>query len=104
MSALFDTMLQKAAITLGLSVGGWMLSYPFRAVFNSAKEEWHEKTQLLSEVHQELKQQRTNCLTTLQSQGDQQIKLLEKTVDTLEQIHLGQTEMAGFIKASSSRR
>jgi hypothetical protein len=40
----------------------------------------------LDAVHTELTAQRTNCLDTLQRQGDKQVDLLGKSVDVLSEI------------------
>lgn len=82
-----------------LSLGGWVIMFPLRTITKSIRKEWKEKSGLLQEVHTEMKLQRTNCLTTLQAQGEEQIELLEKAVSTLESIHLSQAEMAGYMKA-----
>jgi hypothetical protein len=46
-------------------------------------------------THAELILQRSNCLTTLAHQGDSQITLLTKAVETLEAIHLDQARLLG---------
>jgi hypothetical protein len=55
-------------------------------------------------IHQELVQQRINCLTTLQNQGDEQIKLLGKMSGSLDNIALSQAEVAGYLSGPKVRR
>jgi hypothetical protein len=50
----------------------------------------------LSDVQVELKEQRTNCLATLQKQGDRQIELLEKISEN--QVR-GNGLLEGYLKA-----
>jgi hypothetical protein len=50
-----------------------------------------DERQWRANVSRELTLQRTNCLTTLQEQGEKQIELLEKLV-------VGQAEQTGFMK------
>jgi predicted nucleotide-binding protein (sugar kinase/HSP70/actin superfamily) len=47
----------------------------------------------LEAVHQELLTQRTNCLKTLQDQGSEQIILLGKAVDTLQEMRIDNREI-----------
>jgi hypothetical protein len=84
---------------VGIVITGLLgvIMYPLK----QAKKEWVDLKASLAETHAELVQQRTNCLTTLQSQGDQQIKLLGRVADTLGEIHLSQAEMTGYCKANS---
>ena len=49
-------------------------------------------------VQVELSTQRTNCLATLQDQGEKQIEILGKVADTLNAMHLDQRELLGRIK------
>lgn len=84
----------KWGVTVLLSglVGAFM--WPFR----KARREW---TALKSEqalIHQELVQQRTNCLATLQQQGEQQIDLLGKTVAALDGVRLDLAEQTGCLR------
>lgn len=77
-------------VTVFLGAATW----PFR----KAKESWTALTKQLEDVHTELSTQRSNCLTTLQKQGDEQIKLLGKMADTLSDIHLDQKETLGHLR------
>lgn len=79
-----------------LSFVGWLFMFPLRTAWKVIVE----KFKVIDDVHTELTLQRTNCLTTLQSQGEEQIKLLSKMNGTLEAIHLSQSEMSGFLKGS----
>jgi hypothetical protein len=91
---------QEAAVGIIFSVGGWILVFPLRTFTKTVKTEWAEKTKMLESVHKELTEQRTNCLTTLQKQGTEQIKVLEKAVDLLDKIHTSQAEMSGYLRGS----
>ena len=74
--------------------------YPIRKV----KKAYQELMAAVNTTNAELVTQRENCLKTLATQGDEQVKLLGKAVSALESIHLGQVEMSGYIKASNERR
>ena len=96
-------ILHEAEIGVILSVGAWMLMFPVRTIFKKATDVLNKFETKLTNVETELSAQRTNCLTTLQSQGTEQIKLLEKAVSTLEAIHISQAEMSGYIKANHEK-
>ena len=66
--------------------------------FKKAKKEWTSLKADIEKAQKELVHQRTNCLTTLQDQGNAQIALLEKAVTTLEAMHLDQKETLGIIR------
>lgn len=85
-------------LTGGVSVCLWFLCYPFRQLLNKLKE----KSDMLDEVHDELITQRTNCLTTLQQTGKQQLAILEKICDTQAAMHLMQAEFMGRMGAAIS--
>ena len=91
-------LLLKAAA--GLAITGLIgaLMWPFRA----ARKEWKALKEEQASIHAELVTQRTNCLTTLQTQGDRQIELLGKVADTLTGMALSQAEMTGYCKANTS--
>lgn len=93
-------LIHEAEIALALSLGSWVVLFPVRAMFSKFKHEWKSKSEMLKAVHTELAQQRTNCLTTLQSQGDEQVKLLTKVSETLDDMRLSQSEMVGYLKGS----
>lgn len=48
-------------------------------------------------VQTELSTQRTNCLTTLQAQGDRQVDLLVELNKTLTDMHLDQRTLLGLL-------
>jgi len=81
---------------IGAAVAGVsaLIVYPFRWLVNSFKD----VTTQLSGIQTELVHQRSNCLSTLQDQGTRQIELLEKTVGTLEAMHLDQRETLAIIR------
>ena len=72
--------------------------YPFR----KAKKEWTSLKETTQAIQNELAQQRTNCLTTLQEQGVKQIELLTKAADTLDGVRLDLAEQTGYLRASSA--
>ncbi len=92
--------LQKAAVGLALTGVGALLMWPFR----KARKEWLSLKDTTAAIQQELVQQRTNCLHTLQCQGDTQINLLTKAADTLDGIRLDIKEQTGYLMASAPRR
>ncbi len=69
--------------------------------FRKARKEWAALKQEQASIHAELVQQRTNCLTTLQQQGVQQIELLGKTVAALDGVRLDLAEQTGYLKAAT---
>jgi hypothetical protein len=76
-----------------------ILVFPIRTFFKNVRDEWRSATQKLAGVEKELNIQRTNCLTTLQQQGDRQVELLEKVSNTLSEMHLDQRESLAYLKA-----
>lgn len=83
-----------------LSIGGAILLFPVRMFVNKVKAVVAEQATALEEIKTELVQQRQNCLTTLSTQGTEQIKLLGEVVKVLNEMHLSQVEMTGFMKGS----
>ena len=71
--------------------------FPLRSALKNIKDKFN----ILDEVKEELVTQRTNCLTTLQTQGPRQSEILEKVSDTLQDINMGQAEMSGYLKGSN---
>jgi C4-dicarboxylate-specific signal transduction histidine kinase len=69
-----------------------------------AKKEWVALKTNLQETHKELVQQRTNCLTTLQQQGETQIELLGKTVAALDGVRLDLREQMGILRVPPRAR
>ena len=70
---------------------GGIILWPFKVL----KTKVEEFTKQMKNVQDELVTQRTNCLTTLQNQGEVQIKLLEKVSTTLTDMHLDQRTLMG---------
>lgn len=94
-------LLHEAEIAIVLSVGGWMILFPVRTLYSKVKEIVDNYKESMKEMKEELITQRTNCLTTLQTQGEEQIKVLNKVSSTLEAMHLAQVEMTGYMKGSN---
>lgn len=92
--SIFGQFKHEAVITVMVSAFLAAVSYPLRRV----KKEWFALTTKLNDVHNELAVQRSNCLTTLQQQGTQQIELLSKTVETLGEIRLDNREMITHLR------
>lgn len=86
---------------VGLVISGLLgvIVWPFR----KARKEWIILKTSLASTHAELIQQRTNCLTTLQSQGETQIALLGKTVAALDGVRLDLAEQTGYLRASAAQ-
>jgi hypothetical protein len=76
-----------------------VIMWPFR----KARKEWITLKEEQSKIHSELVQQRTNCLTTLQTQGVTQIELLEKTVAALDGVRLDLADQTGCLRALTSQ-
>ena len=57
--------------------------WPFKRVVAA----YRETQGTLKDITKELTEQRSNCLNTLQTQGDRQIDLLSKAVDVLGEMH-----------------
>jgi hypothetical protein len=87
----------KVAASAAIGVIMTIVLWPFR----KARAEWKSLKDEQSSIHAELVQQRTNCLATLQTQGDRQIELLGKVADTLTGMALSQAEQTGFLRASA---
>ena len=87
-------LVNKALIGLSVAGVGTLLMYPFR----KAKKEWASLKASIADAQQELVQQRTNCLATLQQQGDKQIEILGECSETLKLMHLDQKETLGMLK------
>ena len=85
----------EVVITIMVSAFITAVSYPFR----KAKEEWFALTSKLDGVRNELEHQRSNCLTTLQSQGNKQIEVLEKAVEALSDIKLDNREVLTYLRS-----
>jgi hypothetical protein len=97
------TQVVPAAVKWGVGLALTGLLGVFMWPFRKMKAEWIEmkKDQVL--IHTELVQQRTNCLTTLQTQGVQQIELLGKTVAALDGVRLDLAEQTGCLRALTAQ-
>lgn len=87
----------KAAIGLLVAGAGALLLWPFRY----ARKEWKSLKETMNSTHSELVLQRENCLNTLQTQGQVQVDLLEKTVAALGDIKVELASQTGYLQASS---
>jgi len=86
---LFSTVLVTAFIGA--------ITLPFRKVIAAYKDTKDK----LENISTELTEQRTQCLTTLKTQGDAQVVLLTKTVDVLQNIQLDNREMLTHLRDKS---
>ena len=73
--------------------------WPFRKM----KKEWQGVKESLAAVHEELSVQRGNCLSTLQSQGAEQVALLGKTVSALDGVRIDLAEQTGCLRAMTAQ-
>jgi len=90
----------EGVVSLMLAAVGGILMWPYRKV----KAAYVELMEAVQSTKDELTTQRSNCLTTLQVQGDAQVKLLTKVADTLDSIHLETKAQTGFIQGLASPR
>ncbi len=72
----------------------WLVLFPMKSIY----KDWMKQTERLDAIKTELELQRSNCLTTLQYQGERQIASIDKAVDTLNEIRVGQAELNGVLK------
>jgi hypothetical protein len=86
--------LAKAFVSLVVAGIGALMLWPVRKI----RKEWVSLKDAVVATKQELEQQRTNCLATLQKQGDAQIILLTKMSDTLDGVRMDFKEHTGFIQ------
>jgi hypothetical protein len=93
-SPIISDFRHEIVISILASIFLGAVAMPFRKV----KSAWLDLTTKLEAVHIELSVQRNNCLQTLQNQGDKQIELLGKAVDTLGEMRLEAKETQGFLK------
>lgn len=86
---------------VGLVITGLLgvIMWPFR----KAHKEWVDLKDEVSATRAELEKQRTNCLTTLQTQGVEQIRLLSDTVKILEGTRLDIAAQTGYLSAMASQ-
>src|SRR6266481_3452240 len=88
----------KALVGLVITGIGMVIMWPIR----KAKKEWVSLKDAITSTQAELVLQRTNCLHTLQEQGEKQIELLGKAADTLDGVRLDLAEQTGFLRAGST--
>lgn len=86
-------ILTKTLITLLVGGVGALILLPFK----KAIKEWISLKDSIASTKAELIHQRTNCLTTLQDQGEKQVELLTKVADTLEGVRLDLKEQTGYL-------
>ena len=86
--------LAKAFVSLVVAGIGALMLWPVRKI----RKEWVSLKDAVVATKQELEQQRTNCLATLQTQGDAQITLLTKMSETLDGVRMDFKEHTGFIQ------
>lgn len=86
---------------VGLVISGLLgvIVWPLK----KAKKEWVGLKDSIANAHSELVKQRTNCLGTLQAQGETQIALLSKTVAALDGVRLDLAEQTGYLRASAAQ-
>jgi hypothetical protein len=89
----------KAAVSAAVGVIMAVVLWPFR----KARMEWTALKKEQASIHAELVQQRTNCLTTLQAQGVQQIALLGKTVAALDGVRIDLAEQTGYLRSLTAQ-
>lgn len=93
----------EAEIGVVLTAGGWLLMFPIRNLAEKVKKFLESYEHRLDRMESELTTQRTNCLATLQKQGDEQIKTLDRMASTLDKMHESQIEMTGYWKGMNHR-
>ena len=86
--------LAKAFVSLVVAGIGALMLWPVRKL----RKEWVSLKDAVVATKQELEQQRTNCLATLQTQGDTQITLLTKMSDTLDGVRLDFAEHRSYVQ------
>ena len=92
-------LVYKTAVGLVFTGLIGVIMWPFR----KAHKEWNALKVEQAAIHAELVQQRTNCLSTLQSQGETQIELLGKTVAALDGVRLDLAEQTGCLRALTAQ-
>jgi len=94
-----SVILGKTALGLLVAGVGALLLWPFK----EARKSWKELKNSINSTRAELILQRTNCLTTLQEDGKEQVKLLGKMAETLGDIKVELASQTGYLQASSGR-
>ena len=88
----------KSLVGLFIAGIGAAMLWPIKKV----RKEWVSLKDTTQAIQNELAQQRTNCLTTLQQQGEKQIELLSKAADTLDGVRLDLAEQTGYLRAQGA--
>lgn len=78
--------IHEIVVTALLGVAGSVAMYPIKKISNA----YTEVKDSLEKLHTELTTQRTNCLATLQEQGEEQITALKEIVSALRDMHIDQ--------------
>ncbi len=91
------TQLEPVALKYAAGLAATGLLGVFMWPFRKAKSEWIALKKEQASIHAELVQQRTNCLTTLQTQGAEQITLLKTAVEVLGGVRLDLAEQTGYL-------
>jgi len=76
----------------------YVILFPIRSAWQSVGERFKNAMDTLNAVHQELITQRTNCLATLQQEGEKQTEVLKEISNTLTDIHVDQSRTLGIIE------
>lgn len=90
----------EIVITVMIAVLGAIAMYPVRKL----KKAYTDLMQAVHSTKAELCLQRENCLTTLQQQGAEQVRVLAKVSDTLDGVRLDLAEQTGILRTGASRR
>jgi hypothetical protein len=94
-----SAILYRIFFSLLVAGAGALIMWPIR----KARTEWLSLRESIAETKNELEHQRTNCLATLQIQGQDQVNLLGKVCTTLDGVRLDLKEQTGFIQAMALR-
>jgi len=80
-----------------ITVIGAILMWPYKNI----KAAYNELHSAVKATHAELVLQRENCLSTIQTQGSEQVKILGKVADTLDGVRLDLAEQTGYLRAGA---
>lgn len=86
----------KSLVGIAITGIGALMLYPVRYV----KREWKSIKDAIASTHAELITQRENHLTHIEASGVEQVKLLTKTTELLDNIRIELAEQTGFLRAS----
>jgi hypothetical protein len=99
-SPLLNQVANKLVVSLLVTAVGGALVWPFKAIKSAVKA----ATDRLTAVEHELVTQRVNCLTTIQNNTEKTNDILERVATTLDNTHITQIEMSGFLKGMKNKR